>query len=269
MKYCKKCNIEHNNNGNFCSRSCANSRIWTEEDKNKKSIAAKQSIAVQLENKSRHKGFFTKKCLICKCEMILRSSRKNQKVCSKQCSNKYLSENAKQHGMGGYRQGSGRSKSGYYKGIFCGSTYELAWVIYRIDKNLPFQRFDGYIKNEELKYFPDFLIENNTIIEIKGYHTPLVDKKVALAKELGYTIKVLYRQDLQEQFKWINEKYGIKDKAKISTLYDSYKPKYNHICDNCRSNFSTDKVAKTTTKFCSRICAGKYRRKQNFSSPCS
>lgn len=27
--------------------------------------------------------------------------------------------------IGGYRKGSGRSKHGYYKGIYCGSTYEL------------------------------------------------------------------------------------------------------------------------------------------------
>lgn len=269
MKTCKKCGLNHSKNGEFCSRSCANSRTWSEEDKMKKSIAAKQSVAVQSENKSRYLGVFTKKCLICGSEMVLRSSKKKQKVCSKQCANKYLSNNAKQKEMGGYRQGSGRSKSGYYKGIFCGSTYELAWVIFRIDNNLPFQRFDGYIKNDDLKYFPDFLIENNTIIEIKGYHTPLVDKKVELAKEMGYNVKVLYKQDLKEEFKWIGDKYGIKDKTKISTLYDSYRPKHNHTCDNCSCNFSTDRPVKTTTKFCSRVCVGKYRRKKNFKSPCS
>ena len=42
---------------------------------------------------------------------------------------------------GGYRPGSGRAKTGYYKGIYCGSTYELAWVIYQIDNNKDFSRF--------------------------------------------------------------------------------------------------------------------------------
>jgi 5-methylcytosine-specific restriction endonuclease McrA len=52
MKRCPKCNIEHNKNGNFCSRSCANSRTWSDEDKIKKSIAAKKSDKVK--NVNRH-----------------------------------------------------------------------------------------------------------------------------------------------------------------------------------------------------------------------
>lgn len=31
MKICPKCNIQHNKSGKFCSRSCANSRAWSEE----------------------------------------------------------------------------------------------------------------------------------------------------------------------------------------------------------------------------------------------
>ena len=41
MKQCPKCNKEHSNNGAFCSRSCANSRVFSEESKLKKSIANK------------------------------------------------------------------------------------------------------------------------------------------------------------------------------------------------------------------------------------
>ena len=36
MKTCPKCNTEHNKTGNFCSRSCANSRKFSEESKEKK-----------------------------------------------------------------------------------------------------------------------------------------------------------------------------------------------------------------------------------------
>lgn len=31
MKQCPKCNKEHNNSGLYCSRSCANSRVWSQE----------------------------------------------------------------------------------------------------------------------------------------------------------------------------------------------------------------------------------------------
>lgn len=41
MKQCIKCNKEHSNSGKFCSRSCANSRVVSEETKLKISIALK------------------------------------------------------------------------------------------------------------------------------------------------------------------------------------------------------------------------------------
>lgn len=36
MKKCPKCGTEHEKKGTFCSRACANSRTWTEDDKQKK-----------------------------------------------------------------------------------------------------------------------------------------------------------------------------------------------------------------------------------------
>lgn len=42
MKICPKCGTEHTMNGKFCSKSCANSRSWTAEDKLKKSLLNKE-----------------------------------------------------------------------------------------------------------------------------------------------------------------------------------------------------------------------------------
>jgi len=39
MKNCPKCNTAHNKPGTFCSRKCSNSRVFTEESKQKKRIA--------------------------------------------------------------------------------------------------------------------------------------------------------------------------------------------------------------------------------------
>jgi len=44
MKVCPKCGKEHEMNGRFCSKSCANSRTWTDEDKKKKSESVKKTI---------------------------------------------------------------------------------------------------------------------------------------------------------------------------------------------------------------------------------
>ena len=38
MKICPKCETNHNKFGIFCSRPCANSRHWSEEDKKKKDM---------------------------------------------------------------------------------------------------------------------------------------------------------------------------------------------------------------------------------------
>lgn len=41
MKKCPKCGEQHTKTGTFCSRSCANSRVFSENAKQKKSIALK------------------------------------------------------------------------------------------------------------------------------------------------------------------------------------------------------------------------------------
>ena len=164
--------------------------------------------------------------------------------------------------MGGYRQGSGRSKSGYYKGIYCGSTYELCWVIYNLDHKIEFNRFPSKLECNGVKYYPDFLLsDGKTIIETKGYESQeSVDKKTKVAESFGYIVKVLRKNDLQYAFDYVSLVYRTN---KFYELYDGYKPKYKHICDCCKTEFETDGKIKTTTKFCSRICAGRYRKSKN------
>jgi RNA polymerase subunit RPABC4/transcription elongation factor Spt4 len=41
MKQCPKCGKDHNMSGVFCSRSCANSRVFSDDAKLKKSVALK------------------------------------------------------------------------------------------------------------------------------------------------------------------------------------------------------------------------------------
>jgi hypothetical protein len=164
--------------------------------------------------------------------------------------------------MGGYRKGSGRSKSGYYKEIYCGSTYELCWVIYSLDNNIGFDRFPGKLEKNGTVYYPDFLLaDNKTIIETKGYEEQeSVDKKTKVAESFGYVVKVLRKDDLKYAFDYVEKTYGTK---KFYELYDDYKPQYSHTCDCCKELFETDRKVKTETKFCSRQCTGKYRQQNN------
>lgn len=161
--------------------------------------------------------------------------------------------------MGGYRQGSGRSKSGYYKGIYCGSTYELCWVIYNIDHNIEFTRFPGKLEKNGVIYYPDFLLaDKKTIVETKGYEKQeTVQQKTEVAESHGYIVCVLRKDDLKFVFDYVTKRYGT---SKYYELYDDYKPQYEYVCNHCNSTFFVDKKKKTDMYFCSRVCAGKHRK---------
>ena len=155
---------------------------------------------------------------------------------------------------GGYRQGSGRSKSGYYKGIYCGSTYELCWAIHSIDTNIKFKRFEKKLTDGIITYFPDFILDDDkTIIELKGYElVDSVKNKTLLAEKLGYKVIILRKEDLADIFEYVYRKFGTK---KFHTLYDGYKPKYEYHCKNCNSLILKDKKKKTDFIYCSRQCS--------------
>lgn len=97
---------------------------------------------------------------------------------------------------------------GYYKGIWCQSTYELAYVIYNLDHGISFTRNTERFKyltaeNKSSEYLPDF-VEGDTLIEIKGYYTPTVDLKL---KSVTKPIKILYREDMEYMFDYIGKTY--------------------------------------------------------------
>lgn len=258
-KTCPKCNTPHVKNGMFCSQKCANSKKWTASDKEKKSIAAKNSLKVMAENKSRTRNIVEANCEICDC--IFKTRYGKTKTCSRKCYHLLLSKRNKNK-TGGCREGAGYSKSGYYKGIYYGSTYELVWGIYRIDHGLDVKRFSGYIEENGKKYFPDFDV-NGEIVEIKGRHTEEVDIKTKMAINAGYNIEVKYKKDLQKEFEWVKENYIYKE---LYELYDGYKPKYEYICDNCGIKYYTNRKRKTDTGFCCTKCSGSFRAKIKWSS---
>ena len=134
-----------------------------------------------------------------------------------------LSKLAKQRKLGGYKKGSGRGKKGWYNGFWCDSTYELAYVIYCLDHDINIQRnydsFEYILDNNIHKYTPDFIVDN-TYIEIKGYHTKLVDIKLACVNK---PIKILYGKDLDYIFKYIEQTYNKCKDKNISDLYNGVK----------------------------------------------
>lgn len=219
-KICLQCQNTIPKQNKFCDRSCAakynnTKRSVLSRTKQSKSVSKtlKKQVALGIHFNPNPKGTkITQReirtCKRCPSTFEVKISSQKQ-FCSLKCG----------AGPGGFREGSGRSKTGYYRGHYCGSTYELAWIIYQLDHHQQFQRFPGYLTDGNLKYYPDFLLPNNTIIEIKGYHTDLVDRKADLAKSKGYTIQILYKDDLKEVFDYVTSKYQIPH-TKFYTLYE-------------------------------------------------
>ena len=257
MKTCPKCGAEHNKTGKFCSRSCANSRSWTQSDKDAIRAGIFSSEKVKQLHSSMRVNQAEKTCPMCGYSFRLpKSHSEDRTYCSRKC---YLDDKDCKYraaSVGGYREGSGRSRSGYYKGIYCGSTYELCWVIHSLDHGVKFTRFDGMIERDGIRYYPDFLLEDGkTIIETKGYEKQTtVNVKTAVAESYGYTVQVLRKEDLKFAFDYVERQYGTK---KFDTLYDNYKPKFTYICHHCSSEFTKDRKIKTDVVFCSRTCCGK------------
>ena len=133
-------------------------------------------------------------------------------------SKKKISEWAKRSGLGGYKKGSGRGKKGWYKGFFCDSSWELAFVIYCLEHDISIIRNTEkrqYVWNDlDKNYIPDFIV-NGVLTEIKGYKTAQWLAKLSANSD----VKVLYEQELKPIFKYVIERHG-KD---FISLYDQTK----------------------------------------------
>ena len=112
-----------------------------------------------------------------------------------------ISKTAKLRGtIGGYRIGSGRSKGSWYKNEYMDSSYELEYAKW-LDKNKIKWiknkiKFPYIFEGKERYYIPDFYLpDTDEYIEIKGFKT---DKDDAKWKYFPYSLKVLYRHDLNE-----------------------------------------------------------------------
>lgn len=253
--YCSKEFTPSDSRNKFCDKSCAASynnsrRKHSEETKRKMSENHKLSRSIKMMN-----------CIICNSEY---QHRRYRKTCSDECFNKAKSQltinywkNGSYDGvkMGGVRQGSTRGKSGKYQGIYCDSTYELAFVIYNLDHGNSIQRYGKYFdyydpdRNGHFKFFPDFLV-NDQIIEIKNYFRNIDTYKLS---GTDGSVIIKYKQDLQEIFEYVEKKTGLR-RNRFYELYDNVVIEFKG-CANCGTQF---KVTADRKKFCSQQCGGQY-----------
>lgn len=118
---------------------------------------------------------------------------------------------AERHSIGGLRQGSGRGKKGWYRGYFCDSSWELAWVIYSLDHGIKFERnresFGYSYRGKNKKFYPDFLLEDGMLVEIKGYETDEYRAKLKCFPR-DRKIITLYKKDMKLYLDYAIDKFG-------------------------------------------------------------
>lgn len=124
----------------------------------------------------------------------------------------HIEESKRKIGIhGGYREGSGRGKRGWYHGIRCDSSWELAWVIYQEEHNIEFSRFNGFFKyifqGKTHRYHPDFQLKDGTIVEVKGYKTKQWQAKLEQFPK-DRTLVVIGRDEIKPYLEYVIEKYG-------------------------------------------------------------
>lgn len=116
--------------------------------------------------------------------------------------------------------------SGRYKGVFCASTWELAYYVYCIDHNIKIERckrtFDYKYNNEIHKYLPDwYLPHSDTYVEIKGYNcfydSKVVESKINAIKLLNINYEFIDDDSIDPYIDYCKETYGIKN---LKYLYD-------------------------------------------------
>ena len=186
-RYCASCGkllTEYFGTGKYCSRSCANKRIKTTEDKQK-----------------------------------IKQGMKNSKKW-----NSYLNNLSNGKGFK-----SSVSYSGYYKGVFCASTWELAYYLYCINENINIVRCKDYfsyiVDNEVHMYLPDwYLPDLNKYIEIKGkilsnkiYKEKIVKAKAEAMKQYDLNYEIIDDNKIDFYLKYCKNKYNTE---KLQTLYD-------------------------------------------------
>jgi hypothetical protein len=150
---------------------------------------------------------------------------------------------------GGPRPGAGRGKSGYYQGIWCDSTWELAWVKYHLDHGIKYE-----FNDEVHRYYPDFILDGDIYVEIKGYYR---DNDYAKWEAFPHELVVIGKVDIMPYLDYCKEV-----NRSLELLYDEPCARIG-ICSHCGKEFiETFYNQKTCNSICARnkslenLCVG-------------
>ena len=222
---CEKCGkvmTEKYGSGRFCSKGCANKRQHSQETIDKISssnlnsdLLKQQGLKIHLECEEKY-SLSPKLC--CICGLPISYNRRERQTCSSACT-KELQRSNRIKMMAKIGSNTQRAHFGFYHGIECDSSWELAFLLYHLDNNSNIIRnFDGFNYIDHLgvsrKYYLDFIIDGE-YYEIKGEYNEDVPLKLKYFP-VDKTIYLLDRPKIKSYLKYAKETYG----KNFDTLYD-------------------------------------------------
>lgn len=194
-----------------CSKTCANKLTILNCDNDKRKNKISNNIIIHNKNHITDKKAFI--CEYCGKIYNINKNWKSVKYCCNECltisRHNKLSRAAIKNEFGGLNSNTTHKnyKRGYYKGIWCDSSWELAFVVYHLDKNIKIERNYKYkeytFDNNVYKFYPDFVIDGK-LYEIKGFMTPKNKAKI----EQIHDVIFLFKNDIDFYLKYVIEKYG-------------------------------------------------------------
>lgn len=208
-----------------CSSTCAHLLSVKNTDLNKKNLKISSSLNEHIET-LKEQGTFSKEYSIRICENCGKEytfkDYKSPRYCCKDCGliakHKKLSAAAIKNKFGGLNSETTHKsyKRGYYKGIWCDSSWELAYLLYCFGNNISVERNEEYFEydfeGKTYKFYPDFIV-NGKLVEIKGFYTP---KNIA-KKEQYPNIEFIDKEKIQKYLDYAISNYG----ENFTELYDS------------------------------------------------
>lgn len=204
IEYERKCEKK------YCSTKC--SAIYTQKNRghHKWTDKGKKYLSDLAKNQIHTKHGSHLVCPNCKIQFY-KHKKSKQIYCSHVCWSQYVKNNhLLRNKVGGFREKGGRGKQGWYKGYYCNSSWELAWVIYNLEHGVKFIRnkkgFPYIFNNKKFNFFPDFIIEStNEYVEIKGY---LDGKNKAKIDAFPHKLNVIDKNNIKTYINYVTERYG-------------------------------------------------------------
>ena len=145
---------------------------------------------------------------------------------------------------GGYRSRSGRGIRGWYEGYWCDSSWELAFVIYNLENGVKFERnyqgFEYEFEGVKSKFFPDFIMEDGSYLEIKGW---LDARNKAKISQFDGRLKVLGKTEMEMYLNYAVKKYG-------KNFIEKYELKDRRIPKRVPKVLRDGKLVPRESKFC-------------------